>query len=467
MLKKTTVQLMALGFVGAMASTAVAEDSSALIDALVRKGVLKDKEAQQIRAQIAKDSAAKESHGQIKLDSSVKELSLTGDVRLRYQYSDAKAQGNNKSTGPTVPNLLQSNGSTQDQQYQVRLRINADYKVSDDFFAGFGLRTTVGSREDNQPLGNAYHSDYLIGIHKAYLGWTPVSGVTLIGGKQENPFYSTDMTWDPDVFPAGFSERVDFHKFLNMGPLEVSLVGGQLIVSDANENNSGGRANNRDGWIFNTQLQVAAKVSNDIKVTVAPGYYTSNKGKSTLTGQQTNNIQLNHSSLESYEIYQMPGDVSVKVGSLPAKFYWDFSYNHAATAHSQDIYNGAINPTQADRMAYLAGISVGQNKKKGDFSARVDYRIVGLSAVDPNIIDNEWSSGYTNTQGWRVGLAYNIGDSATIGLSYLQAASLRREIGINGTKLGNGTRDPGGTTSSPITGASSIQLVQLDLGVKF
>jgi len=70
MLNKYTVQLMALGLVGSLAATATADDSSALIDALVKKGVLKTKEAEQIRAQMSKDCSSKGSAGKLDLDFS-------------------------------------------------------------------------------------------------------------------------------------------------------------------------------------------------------------------------------------------------------------------------------------------------------------------------------------------------------------------------------------------------------------
>ncbi|NBV86406.1 MAG: hypothetical protein EBS01_09135, partial [Verrucomicrobia bacterium] len=95
MLNKSTVQLMALGLVGSFAATAAAQDSGALIDALVRKGVLKDQEAEQIRSQLSKDFAANSPAGKLNLSSSVKELKLSGDVRLRYQYDNRDYQVDN------------------------------------------------------------------------------------------------------------------------------------------------------------------------------------------------------------------------------------------------------------------------------------------------------------------------------------------------------------------------------------
>jgi Putative porin len=54
------------------------------------------------------------------------------------------------------------------------------------------------------------YDQYNIFISRAFLGWNPVSGVTLIAGKQANPFYTTDLIYDPEVDPSGLVERVDF-----------------------------------------------------------------------------------------------------------------------------------------------------------------------------------------------------------------------------------------------------------------
>ena len=36
-------------------------------------------------------------------------------------------------------------------------------------------------------------------------------------------------------------------------------------------------------------------------------------------------------------------------------------------------------------MAWLLGLQIGDNKKAGDLSAYVDYRQIGIAAVDPNL----------------------------------------------------------------------------------
>ena len=75
------------GLIALAAGGAFAQDSQALIDALVRKGILTQKEDQKIQQEVLKNPAVLEQvQNPIQLAPWIKELKLGGDVRLRYQY---------------------------------------------------------------------------------------------------------------------------------------------------------------------------------------------------------------------------------------------------------------------------------------------------------------------------------------------------------------------------------------------
>jgi len=477
MLNKSTVQLMALGLVGSFAATAAAQDSGALIDALVRKGVLKDQEAEQIRSQLSRDYAANTPAGKLNISSSVKELKLSGDVRLRHQYDNQQNQAGTSESQRT--------------RYRLRLRVNADYKLADDFFAGFGLQTTQNNDSGNQTMGDgAVHQNYNVYINKAFIGWNGIPGVTVIGGKQVNPFYTTDLVWDADINPAGITERIEFNKFVDLGPLELALVGGQFVASDNAESNTSGKTN-RDAIVYHTQLVAGIKLTDDIKVTVAPGYYTSNGAQLNGDGggefnytKWTGTAATGQSDqLRGLKVYTAPGDVSFKIAGKPAKVLWDLAWN-ADARDRNNLYRGITNTAAAtatttaaatvatttavgatsganltnsdrDSLAYLVGFSIGENKKKGDWSLLANYREVGLSAVDPNINDSDWALSYTNMAGFKVGFMYNLGDATTIGSSFYQANNLRTNLGSGLTGVGPGS------------GVNAVQVLQVDLSVKF
>ncbi|MEI6872926.1 MAG: putative porin [Verrucomicrobiota bacterium] len=471
MLNKTTVQLMALGLVGSFAATAAAQDSGALIDALVRKGVLKDQEAEQIRSQLSRDFAANSPAGKMNLSSSVKELKLSGDIRMRYQYQNEAAVA---SSG------VQPAAGNEDHKtrYRLRLRVNADYKLADDFFAGFGLQTEQKSDSGNQTMsgGNGttttgtsaagdYFQNYSIYINKAFIGWNGIPGVTVIAGKQANPLYTTDLVWDADINPTGISERFDLHKFLNLGPLELSLVGGQFVVADSDEGKNQSGKGNRDAIVYHTQLIASAKIADDVKLTVAPGFYTANGGAAIGDGGGEYNSSkwagvsgapAASEQLRGLKVYTAPGDVSFKIAGKPVKFQWDLAWNADAESRTSLYNTTARTVSQSDRdsLAYLLGFQIGENKKKGDWSLLANYRQVGLSAIDPNINDSDWSLSYTNMAGFKVGFFYNLGDATTIGSSFYSANNLRSDLG-------------GFSAAGPGSQANAVQVLQVDLSVKF
>lgn len=499
---------MALGLVGSFAATAAAQDSGALIDALVRKGVLKDQEAEQIRSQLSRDYAANSPAGKLNLSSSVKELKLSGDVRARWQYDNRDKQDSGS--------LDQGD---QRSRFRLRLRINGDYKVSDNFFAGFGLQTEQKADSGNQTMagdgsGTAGQGEgfenYNVYVSKAFVGWNLTDGVTLIAGKQVNPFYTTDMVWDADINPTGFTQRVDLGKFLSLGGLELSLVSGQFIVADtANESavsdsSAYKKGNNRDSWIYQNQLIASFPIAEGVKATIAPSVYLSNGA---YYNYSNNEASVNGKQLDGLKILTAPGDVSFKLAGLPVKFQWDFAFNKDATDRTKlySVSSGAITsvyatttgsivtsssehalnpgdklgsdkiasrlvtgqnatstadviPSGTDSLAYLVGFQVGENKKKGDWSLLANYRQVGLSAVDPNINDSDWALSYTNMAGYKVGFLYNLGDATTIGSSFYYADNLRKDLGVGGSTPG---------LAGPGSGRNSVQVLQVDVSVKF
>ena len=450
MLNKYTVQLMALGIVGSLGATAFANDS-ALIDALVKKGVLKTKEAEQIRAEAAKGSH-QGSAGKLSLDSSVKSLTLSGDIRARYNYTSGTG-AETKAGGQA--NVVGGNNNQHETFYDLRLRINADYKVSDNFYAGFGLRTQRDARNDNALMGNDPNYnlgpsangnlDLGIGIYRAFLGWDPVDGVSLIAGKQKTPFYTTDLVWDADLNPTGFSQKIDLNKTLGVSGIDLSLISGQFVVQDNNENAPTPNTN-RDAFLWQTQL-VAGIDLGGAKLTIAPGYLSTNGAVDQNPLSPTTNADYS----SDVQVLLIPGDISGEVAGIKAKFEWDFAYNFAGKDRS-NFYSG-VNPSRsADKLAWLLGVRLGENKKKGDWSALVNYRQTGAGALPHLQSDNEFAFGDSrNMGGFKVGAAYSLSDSSYFGVNYLKFDQLRKDAQY--------------TTGN--SGFSDGEWFQAEIGVKF
>ena len=474
-------------------SVSYGQDSSALIDALVRKKILTAQEAEEIRADLIKENTSTD---KIKLSSSIKELSLYGDVRLRYQYSNLDPQFDTK-----VANGDPGHG-TQGSKFNFRLRLNADFKLTDNWFGGVQLTTNQNTDTGSQTYDGGF-SNYPVYVSRAYLGWkNDADWLTIIGGKQPNPFYTSDMVWDPNINPSGAVEVVKFHKLFGSGiqqttvaeggktvvsmtqapvasPWELTFAAGQFAFSDNNEDFVDGQ--NTDAFLFEEQLIFGYRFSKDVKLTVAPAYLAYNAAQINSAintqpfSQATDGLRAGIGETRNLSIVQVPGDLSFKVAGLCTKFLWDFSYNTDGAKRVRDVYgvDGGIeivkdskgnvvrefqrsNHSSQDDMGFQVGVQLGQNVKKGDWSLLTTYRQVGLAAVDPNLNASDWGLSRVNLRGWKLSAAYNFSSAVVGQITYFAADNLRKDL-VGGQATGG----------AKIADANSDQLLTLDLNVKF
>ncbi len=484
MFKTTSLKLAAALALGSAAVTAQAQDAGALVDRLVKKGILTAQEGEEVRSDMTRDSAATPA-GKLNISNSITELKIYGDLRERYQYDNRDLQA------PTTP--VNSNNN-QRSRFRFRLRLDAEVKLGSNFSAGFGLQTSQASDSGNQTYSGGF-SNYSIFINKAYLNWTPTDWLKVTGGKFANPFYTTDLVWDPDINPTGVAEVIAFHK-MNFGatdsgyskdgksiappvksvpPWELTLVAGQLLFDDNNEGGGLSRDNDltSDAYLFETQLIGSYKFNNGVKVTFAPAWMTYVNGS---LGQNAANPVNNENpfvdsatvsgAARNLNLILLPGDVTTSLAGVKTKFYWDFSYNIDGRKRVENIYGlAATDPSNGnlvsrhnnqDNLAYLVGLQLGENKKKGDWSALVNWRRTGIGAVDPNLNDSDFALGELNTQGIKVGAAYNFTDFCVGAVTYMHAWNLRGDL-------------TGGqaTAGQAIADANAVEVLQVDLSIKF
>jgi hypothetical protein len=489
-----------------------ADENDVLLKVLVRKGILTQDEATAVKAEVAKEKAKEAkiaaksapvstSEGGLvsKLDisKSIDKLKLYGDLRLRYQYEDKDQQlfipdGTRKT-------VQRDPSGAQQSRWRFRLRLGAEITLTDQWSAGFELSTQKASDSGNQTFENGF-DDYDIFISKAFLRWDPNKAFTFIGGKFTNPFYTTDLVWDADITPNGIAEIIRFDQLFGGEPeeeayskdgktvaskavksernWELSLIAGQFIFDDNNENNFD-NDESTDSYVFETQLVGSYKFGNGVKVTAAPGWLVENAGS--VTGA-TNNNPFNDSptvsgATRNINLLLFPGDVSFKLADTKTKFYWDFSYNIEGRKRTEDIFNlvslrngsgeqsddDIADPndfdkkhSQQDDFAYLVGIQFGENKKAGDWSFRTDWRQTGIAAVDPNLNDSDFAAGELNTRGIKLGLAYNFTDFAIGAITYYHAWNLRNNLIGGEATGGNGVAD-----------SNTVRVLQVDFSVKF
>jgi hypothetical protein len=471
-----SLPLLAIATAGSI--NAHAEDNSALLEILQRKGLLSADEAATVRRELAADKG--DSGSKIKISPSVTELKLYGDLRLRYQYDNRDGQldpypvgvhqdGNEKDRSPS---------GSQQSRWRFRLRLGAEFKFGEQWFGGVELSTAQASDTGNQTFENGF-DDYNIYISKAFLGWKPSEAFTLTAGKFTNPFYTTELVWDSDITPNGLAEVIKFDKLFSSAaedgfdkdgktirakkvesPWELSLVAGQFLFDDNLENNFD-NDESTDSYLFQTQLVGSYKFANGVKLTFAPGWLVENAGSlSGLQNSQPFNDSPNVSgATRNINLLLAPGDVSFKLAGHKAKFLWDFAYNIEGSKRFNDIYDLAAvdqHHETVDDIAFLAGFQFGENRKGDDWSLLAYYRQAGVSSIDPNLNDSDFAASRLNTRGFKTSLAYNFTDFAIGALTWQYAWNLRDNL-VGGQA----------TSGAAIADSNDISILQVDFTLKF
>jgi hypothetical protein len=520
---KRALPMMALAVAWAstnLTAHAQSKGDQALLDALVRKGVLTEKEATEISAETAKEVTTEPSD-KVKIGDWVQELKLGGDLRIRNQFDQRTPMIlTNPKLGPQDVNIPRD-------RWRFRLRLNADFKLEGNFFGGVQLATSDNRASDtkNATYTGGY-DNYNIFITRAFMGWSPTPGLTFIAGKQPNPFYTTDMVYDPEEDPTGVVERVDFDKLFNLSfgepvaaegkggketvappapapgiSLELALIAGQFTFFNNNAD-SGNTQLKWDAYQFQQQLLARLHIGDKLTITVAPGFLADNDasvGATALSkngtlfppsttslngGQAQNNSAPFPVTQRDLFIILAPGDITYKIFGKPLSLYWDFAYNTLGVDRFNKDYgplfshyffvgksatpsfSGRWQPSFSDSLAWLVGLRFGDNKKAGDFSISADYRQEGIASLDPNINNSNFALSNLNTEGWEFNAAYNFTDFLTGVLTLYWSDALTKNL-YGGYATGNVPGIPSTSSQFPIARDRHDIVFQANLLMKF
>ncbi|HEY8966299.1 MAG TPA: putative porin [Candidatus Methylacidiphilales bacterium] len=516
--KQWSVVLTTLGLFGASASPAKAgsgdagtvqstphtavdigaepNGSSALLDTLVRKGVLSDQEAEEIGVKLTKDQVTSPN---VKFQQAlgIKQITLFGDMRLRYEDRTGRAPVG--SLAPGSATVLGHNDDEERNRYRYRLRFGFKADLVDDWFAGFRLATnpnnprsgnvTFGDGGSAGPFGKAKS---LIGVDQVYLGWKGADWITLEAGRMPNPLYGTSMVIDDNINFDGISEQL--HKKLMDGKLELFGNFVQALYSDStmdNSVNTGAAFNYSDVFMLAEQVGAKFNFTKDIYVKAAPTVFTYTgtrtaatetwnsavNGASSATNQPSNfggpfngdisdtqsfnGYAGNNSAINNLFVIDLPGEVGFKIAQMPMKVFGDFAVN-ADADHRADL---AAHPGSGwkDGYAYRAGVQVNEAKKKGQWQTQAYWQHTGTYAVDPNLVDADIFDGRTNMEGIVLNVTYNFTDAVSMRLQYANANRIDHAQGLDGLAMGT----PGTGQDLNLTAIDHYQLLQADLNWKF
>jgi hypothetical protein len=514
MLTKKFVLIAAIiGFLLPPMSMLRAQDAGALLDLLVKKKLITDQEAEEVRAELTKE-AATTSGGKWKLSAPITEIELYGDARMRYEYRAGRTAG-----GIPQPAVAQGNGLGGPNDWQerererYRLRIGLRGTLADDWFFGVRLETSTSPRSTNVTFGDdsgvngpfSKDSDR-ISVGQAYIGYKGFKDITLTVGRMPQPLVTTLMTWDADINPEGLAEQwkhsFDFEfgggaatesaqGYSKEGGKEVVATQAasepfkmkidvfanfaQFIYDDANpENPLGRRATMKQPGTKGNQLvpntdafllawQVGAKFTfpKTLYAQIAPTVYnyTGNGdtfnthfwgGDPNLTNKDS--LAQNQTGINSLLVFDMPWEVGWKLGELPMRIFGDFAVN----LDGDDRADAAGRPDKHDqRYAYQVGVGVGQLKAKHDWQVNVFWQHTEQYSLDPNLVDSDLFDSRVNMEGVAVQAGYALSDAVIFNLTWGYGWYSDSSLGT------------GGTGDIGINPLAKYQIFQADLSLKF
>ena len=517
MLKRTlTFGAVALCF-AFTGSLTRAQDAGALLDLLVKKRLITDQEAEEVRGELVKESA-ETAAGKWKLSTPITEIELYGDIRLRYQYNG----GETKDRGPVAApgaGIAGTNDWQERSRERYRLRLGLRGTLMDDWFFGIRLMTSNNERSGNVTFGDdaasstpggggpfERNSDF-IAVDQAYAGYKGFPDFTFTAGKMPNPLVTTRMVWDPDISPEGLAEQWKHTFTFNIGggggeavqgyskyskegkgvvaaqsepfKLKLDLFANfaQFVYDDANpENPLGARATttangvgsqlvpNTDAFLLAWQVGGRLTFPNNVYFQVAPVLYnyTGNGDNFNVHFQggspyltNSDSLAQNQTGINSLLVLEVPAEVGWKIGELPMRIFTDFATNFEADNRANAAGQGGHG---GQRYAYTAGLGIGQLKAKGDWQIDVWYQHAEQFSLDPNLIDDDLFNAQLNMHGVAVQATYMLANAVNLQLTYGHGWWYNHNLGTGGNV---------GSLAIATNPTSEYNYFTADLNVKF
>jgi hypothetical protein len=473
MLRKHKINGWILAGIGALiamsATAAFATDTvDSLLDALVKKGVLTQKEATEIKEENTTNIAVLPAT-KWKISDAIKSIGLYGDVRFRYEYRSAD---NPQAAGFTTGNTFYK------ERFRYALRAGIKGDLYDNWNYGIRIETSSNPRStwvtfaddtgksSSSGVSGGSPSDKtsdFLNVGQAYLGWRPANWLELTVGRMPNPLYFTPMVWDPDINPEG-----GFEKFkLSLGSVDVFAGLGQFDYQNISPAHQFPSA---DTFILAWQLGAIVNICTNEAVKIAPVVYnytghgssaglnTPYVGQGNAVGGNPNSTAFNQDGLNDLLVLEVPGEFTFPIpGKLEGRLFGDFAYNFQGDDRARAAFNenpaafpGVTGAVTGENKAYQVGFGIGNQgpvygptqglvygstSKKGTWEARAYWQHIEQYSLDVNLIDSDFFEGRANLQGIYTAVSYSITGGIIATLRYGYATRIKSNLGTGGSNL--------------------------------
>ena len=426
------------------------------MDALVRKGILTEQEAEDIKADVSKEN---KQYNKWIFNKDGLEYKLYGDVRRRFEMFRTE----NETPGTAAINKPRD-------RFRYRLRLGLTTTLNDNFEVGMRLTSSEanGTFGGDPISGNTTMQDNgskkFVYIDTAYGKWTPLTNSSYFFsatiGKMDNPFIVSDMVFDADYTPEGLAIQGgyifnDTHSLKwNGGLFVLDEVGQGVLASD-------------DPMMWGVQLRWDANWVTDpakfpkIQSSVGVGWFdlteADSLGNAAIPNVQAGNTRFVTSATN--------GSTHVVAGNLVndySPFVGDASLTF--TFEKAPFYPGPFpiriggevmhNPrADDDNNAWWGGIFFGKSGKKKTWEASYRYKRLEADAWFEEFVDSDFGAyrevawpgsglgnGYrsgTGVQGHITKLAYSLSDSMSIGATWFYTHMIDEPI-VGGERSDSG-----------------------------
>ena len=463
--------------------------NAAIDEKMVRVQYVPEIVKQEMKEDIKKDVMATLNYkagSRLGIPDWIDRLTWEGDVRLRYQ-NDRFPVGN---PDPDNFNLANGHGdkvspsgfglnNTTDDRNRMRLRARLGVKAQVNDWMSAGVRLTTGNSNDpispNQTQ-EAASAKYSLGLDRAFVKADIKPWVSVVGGRFENPWFSTDLLWDPvlafDGAAAKFSPNINdsWSAFATVGafPLD-EIEGSNLNKADSK-------------WMYGSQAGIKWTSPNKstAKLGIALYDFKNVEGIPNPTGLESYNAtvpafrtkgnsyfdinqQNNSSTAAKYSLASKFRDLNI-TGEIDLASFdpihiiltGDYVRNLGFDSHEIAKRTGLTGNFMPKKQvnAYQMKLAVGMpaiNQQK-DWQAFVAYKRIEADSMLDSYTDSDFYLGGTNAKGWVLGASYGLDKNTWLSARWFSAD----EISPRGASTF-------GTALSPL----SVDVLMLDLNAKF
>lgn len=376
-------------------------DSHLLIQKLTEKGILTQKEAEEILTEIQREKEDKEDINRLIeneiqkhlntdkktnriIENILESINIKGDLRIRYQWED-RPDGNDRNRA------------------RIRARLGIIAKPNDVFEVGLGIATGGGDpRSTNITLDETFESKE-IRLDYAYAKYIGIKGLEIWAGKykgiKDAIWIKSDLMWDADLRPEGIGITLS-HK-PEGSPITYFANAGLWILDE--------QSTSSDAIMGYIQPGIKLDISQDIHLQAACAYYAASsvKGKHFNYSAGTNTTS-GGNLLYDYDVVA-PG-VELAFDNLSKLI-----------PHLSVFSEFVINPDpDNNNQGCIIGVRFGDKKIKdfGDWQFTYSYRRLERDAWLDVFPDSDAMGGSTNIKGHELAFAFGLMKNLSLGLDY-------------------------------------------------